>query len=152
MGADHVGAHDSISTNNDYSSEQPMPKKRLFISFDFDNDEILRTFLAGQAKHDDTPFDFTDHSNKEHLTGDWEAKTRTKIKGCHVMAVICGEKTGSATGVAKEIKIAQEEKIPYFLLRGYAEKVCQWPKGIKEADKMYNWTWDNLKKLIDGLR
>ena len=49
-----------------------MPKARLFVSFDYDNDETLKTFLIGQSKHDDTPFDVTDASVKEHLTGDWE--------------------------------------------------------------------------------
>ena len=27
-----------------------MPKKRLFISFDYEHDETLKTFLVGQAK------------------------------------------------------------------------------------------------------
>ena len=51
-----------------------MAKKRVFISFDYDNDETLKTFLVGQSKHDDTPFDFADVSIKEALTGDWKEK------------------------------------------------------------------------------
>ena len=27
-------------------------RKRLFVSFDYDNDETLKTFLIGQSKHE----------------------------------------------------------------------------------------------------
>jgi hypothetical protein len=40
----------------------------------FDHDEGTIIMLAGQAKLPDNPFDFTDVSVKEHLTGDWKEK------------------------------------------------------------------------------
>ncbi len=129
-----------------------MAKKRVFISFDYDHDEILKTFLVGQSKHEDTPFDLADWSIKEPLTGNWKEKARTRIKGVDVVAVICGENTDSATGVSAEIRIAQEENIPYFLLTGYSDKVCRKPKAARDTDKLYKWTWDNLKSLIAGNR
>ena len=57
-----------------------MAKTRVFISFDYDNDAGQKHLLVGQSKHPDTPFDFADWSSKEHLTGDWKAKIRTKLK------------------------------------------------------------------------
>lgn len=54
-------------------------KKRVFISFDVDNDEGTKTMLAGQAKHDDSPFDFKDASLKEALSGDWKEKVRARM-------------------------------------------------------------------------
>jgi hypothetical protein len=127
-------------------------KTRVFISFDADHDADLRVLLAGQAKHDDTPFEFTDHSLKEALVGDWKKKITPRIKGVDVMAVICGEHTDSATGVSAEITIAQEEGVPYFLLAGYSNKACKKPKAAKSTDQLYNWTWDNLKTLVAGGR
>jgi hypothetical protein len=50
------------------------------------------------------------------------------------------------------VEIAQEENVPYFLLNGYAEKTCVKPKAAKSTDKLYKWTWDNLKSLIGGGR
>ncbi len=129
-----------------------MAKKRVFISFDYDHDEILRTFVTGQAKHEDTPFEFTDWSIKEPLTGNWKDKARSRIKGVNVVAVICGEHTDTATGVSAELRIAQEEMVPYFLLQGYADKTCKKPTAAKDSDKLYRWTWDNLKSLIAGNR
>jgi hypothetical protein len=129
-----------------------MVKKRVFISFDYDHDETLKVFLVGQSKHPDTPFDLADWSIKEHITGDWEKKARMRIRGIDVMAVICGEHTHIARGVNAELRIAQEENIPYFLLAGYADKICRRPTAAKQTDKLYRWTWDNLKSLIAGNR
>lgn len=129
-----------------------MAKKRVFISFDYDHDETLKTFLVGQSKNEDSPFELTDWSIKEPIDGDWKAKARTRIKSVDVVAVICGLHTDTATGVSAELTIAQEEKVPYFLLAGYADKTCVKPKAAKSTDKLYKWTWENLKTLIGGGR
>jgi len=129
-----------------------MAKTRVFMSFDYDNDKDLRTLLAGQAKNTDSPFELADWSVKEAMTGDWKKKVRERIKRVDQMIVICGMKTDTATGVSAELIIAQEEKKPYFLLRGYKDEICKKPKSAKDSDKVYNWTWDNLKKLIGGAR
>jgi hypothetical protein len=129
-----------------------MAKKRVFTSFDFDHDEDLRNLLVGQSKSPDSPFEMIDWSLKEPLTGDWKRKVRDRIRRCDVVCVICGEYTDTATGVSVELSIAQEEEMPYFLLRGRANRVCKKPKSATDADKIYDWTWDNLKKLIGGAR
>jgi len=129
-----------------------MAKKRVFTSFDYEHDEDLRNLLVGQAAHPDSPFEIADWSVKDPMTGDWKAKVRARMKKCHVVAVICGEHTDTAAGVSAEVLIAQEESIPYFLLQGRASKTCKKPKAARDSDKMYKWTWDNLKALIGGAR
>ncbi len=126
--------------------------KRAFISFDFDHDEDLRNLLVGQSKHTDSPFEIKDRSLKEPLTGDWKDKVRRRMDNVDVVIVICGEKTGSATGVAAELTIAREATKPYFLLKGRSDKTCVKPSSALQSDKIYNWTWDNLKALINGAR
>lgn len=127
-------------------------KKRVFISFDFDHDEDTKIMLAGQAKLPDSPFDFKDASVKEPLTGDWKDKVRRRMDNIDVVIVLCGEYTDKASGVAAELTIAQEKDKSYFLLAAYADKTCTKPTSAKSADKVYNWTWDNLKTLIGGGR
>jgi response regulator RpfG family c-di-GMP phosphodiesterase len=129
-----------------------MAKKRVFISFDYDHDESLKMLLVGQSKHSDSPFELADWSIKEAMSGDWKAKARTRIRGVDVVVVLCGQNTDTATGVSAELLIAQEERVPYFLLKGYSDKTCQRPKAAKSSDNMYKWTWDNLKALIGGGR
>jgi hypothetical protein len=108
--------------------------------------------LVGQAKHPDTPFELADWSIKEPLTGNWRAKARTRIRGVDVVIVLCGLHTDTATGVSAELSIAQEENIPYFLLNGYSGANGVKPRAARLTDKVYKWTWDNLKALIAGSR
>ena len=129
-----------------------MPKARVFTSFDFDHDEDLRTLLVGQSKNPDSPFELADWSVKEPMTGDWKAKVRTRIKKVDQVIIMCGEHTDTATGVNAELSITQQESKPYFLLWGRSSKTCKKPKSAKSNDKLYNWTWDNLKQLIGGAR
>lgn len=127
-------------------------KKRVFISFDYDNDEGVKTMLAGQAKLPDSPFDFKDASIKEHLTGDWKEKVKRRMDNIDVVVVLCGEKTHTAAGVSAELDIAKEKNKDYFLLAAYSDKTCTKPKSALSTDKVYKWTWDNLKALIGGGR
>lgn len=129
-----------------------MAKKRAFISFDADHDDDLRVMIAGQAKHDDTPFDFSDRSVKEPLTGNWKEKVKQRLRNVDLMIVICGEHTDSASGVSAELAMAKEIGLPYFLLKGRPDKTCVRPKSSNENDKIYGWTWPNLKALIAGGR
>jgi len=129
-----------------------MANKRVFISFDVDHDEGTKIMLAGQAKLPDTPFDFKDASVKEPLSGDWKEKVRRRMDNIDVVIVLCGQYTHTASGVAAEVTIAQEKGKEYFLLAAYSDKICTKPTSAKLSDKIYNWTWDNLKLLIGGAR
>jgi GT2 family glycosyltransferase len=129
-----------------------MPPKRMFISFDYDHDEVLKNLFVGQAKHPDTPFSLSDWSVKEPFTGNWKDKVRDRIRKVEVMVVICGKNMGTATGVDVEIKIAQEEKVPYFLLCGYSDDQYTKPAAALATDKVYKWSWENVKNLINGAR
>ncbi|MBB3948395.1 hypothetical protein GGQ73_004382 [Rhizobium skierniewicense] len=126
--------------------------KRVFTSFDFDNDEDLRNLLVGQSRNPDSPFSLADWSVKAHMTGDWKEKVRTRIRSVDQVIVMCGTNTNIATGVSVEVMIAQEEKIPYFLLWGRSGKTCVKPVAALSTDKIYKWTWPNLKSLIGGAR
>ncbi|MGD1085316.1 MAG: TIR domain-containing protein [Verrucomicrobiota bacterium] len=126
--------------------------KRAFISFDYDYDADAKLLLAGQAKLPESPFEFKDGSVKDHLTGDWKDKVRRRMDNIDLVIVLCGQWTHRASGVAEELNIAREKNIEYFLLAAYADKNCTKPTTALESDKVYKWTWDNLKALIGGAR
>lgn len=128
-----------------------MGKTRVFISFDYDHDLDLKNLLVGQAKNSDSPFEIADWSIKDPSPG-WKAEARRRIRASDVVAVICGQHTHTATGVAAELTISQEEGVSYFLLKGRADKTCTKPTSAKSSDKLYNWTWPNLKLLVGGSR
>lgn len=129
-----------------------MAMKRAFISFDFDHDEELRDALIGQARNSESPFRIADWSVREPFETNWKSKVRSRIRQTDLTIVICGEHTHTAKGVAAELTITQEEGKPYFLLWGRPKRTCKKPKMAHSSDKIYNWTWDNLKNLIAGAR
>jgi hypothetical protein len=129
-----------------------MAKPRVFISFDVDNDSGVKVMLAGQSSLPDSPFEFKDASVKDHLPGDWKEKVRRRMDNIDIVIILCGTKTHLATGVAHELEIAREKKVTYFLLQAYKDKSCTKPVNATVNDKMYDWTWDNLKILIHGGR
>ncbi len=89
-------------------------------------------------------------SIKEAISSNWKDNARRRIKGCDVVIVICGHKTNTATGVSAELKIAQEEGVDYFLLNGRSSGCCVKPTAARNSDKIYDWTWNNLKLLVEG--
>jgi len=124
--------------------------QRVFISYDYDNDARLKDLLVGQSKHDDSPFWIADWSIKT-ASADWKAQARQRIKASGLVIVLCGKNTNTATGVNVELGIAKEEGIPYFLLAGYQDGSVK-PTSASASDKVYAWTWDNLKALVGGSR
>ncbi len=129
-----------------------MTKKRVYICFDYDHDTDIKGSLVGQARLEDSPFDIIDMSIKEAIDVKWKDNARRRIKSCDVVIVLCGHYTDSATGVAAELSITQEENIPYFLLRGRNSGNVVKPRNAKGNDTIYDWTWKNLKLLIEGRR
>ena len=129
-----------------------MAIKRAFISFDFDHDEELRDALVGQAKNPDSPFRIVDWSVHEPFDEKWRQRVRALIRKANLTIVICGEHTHDARGVTAELTITQEERKPYFLLKGRPDKTCTKPRTALKSDKIYKWTWPNLQKLIAGKR
>jgi hypothetical protein len=127
-----------------------MPK-RVFVSFDYDYDKFLKEALIGQARNPDSPFEVHDWSIKV-ASPDWKAKARARIRASDLVIVICGDHTDKAVGVDIELAIAQAEGIDYFLLNGYNGRTGKKPTSAKASDKVYNWTWPNLKTLVGGGR
>ena len=129
-----------------------MVMKRAFISFDFDHDEELRNALVGQAKNPGSPFDIADWSVHEPFDDHWRRRVRDRIRRTDLTIVICGEHTHTAKGVAAELTISREEGKSYFLLWGRPHENCTKPAMALKSDKIYKWTWENLKQLISVAR
>jgi len=125
--------------------------KKTYISFDFDHDLDIKEALVAQAKNPDSPFSIVDMSIKKAIDSHWKEDARMRIKSCDVMVVLCGKHTNEAKGVTAELSISQEENTPYFLLKGHKNESVK-PVGTRSSDKMYDWTWDNLKALFRGDR
>lgn len=123
-------------------------KIKAFISFDYDHDLELKNALVAQSKLDDLPFEINDVSTKQAIDSNWKKYARNKIKESDVVIFICGKQTDKAVGVTAEMSITLEEQANYFLLCGRNDENVQKPSNAKKEDKIYKWTWDNLKNLL----
>jgi antiphage defense system Thoeris ThsB-like protein len=122
-------------------------KKKVFVSFDFDNDKTLKEFLIGQAKLPDSPFEVSDHSLKEESSEkEWLTKATAAIKRADVFIVMLGPKTKSASGVLKEVAVASGLSKTRFQIIGYKDGSASW--AVPDGGRTYSWDWNNLKKLL----
>ena len=123
-----------------------MAKKRVFVSFDFDNDKRLKDFIIGQSRLTDSPFEVIDTSLKEAAPmKTWEDKARAAIKRSDIVVVMVGPKTHKAPGVLKEVGMARAEGIPIVQVIGYKDGNYT---AVPNAGRLYAWNWDNMKKLL----
>jgi hypothetical protein len=123
-----------------------MAKKPVFVSFDFDNDKVLKDFIIGQSKHDDSPFEVIDHSLKEAAPEkDWADKAQRAINRSEIMLVMVGPNTHKAPGVLKEVAMARKANKTIVQIIGYKDGNYT---AVPDAGRLYAWNWDNLKKLL----
>jgi hypothetical protein len=121
-------------------------KKRVFVSFDFDEDRVLKDFIIQQAKNPDSPFNVIDHSLKEAAPErSWKDKARSAIKRSDIVLVMVGPKTHRAPGVLAEVAMAREEGIPIVQVIGYKNGDYV---AVPNAGRLYRWNWENLKNLL----
>lgn len=131
---------------NDYIKEKNVAKKRVFVSFDFDNDRKLKEFIIAQSRLSDSPFEVIDCSLKEAAPeANWEAKANAAIKRSEVVIVMVGPQTHRASGVLKEIKMARKAGKYIVQVIGYRNGDYT---PVPGAGRLYRWNWDNLKKIL----
>ena len=126
-----------------------MADPRAFISFDFDHNETEKTLFVGQAKNSKTPFSIQDWSAKSSmLQSQWEALVKEKTGKCNMEIVLVGKTMASASGVAKEIKIAKDQDVPVFgVYVGGADSSSNLPDGL-QRNRTIKWNWDDIAAAV----
>lgn len=120
--------------------------KRAFISFDFDRDQTLKHFFAGQFRLPESPFTAADWSMKEAAPqANWEQEAESRINRSDVVIVLVGPKTYSAPGVLKEVAIARKLHKPIVQVVGYKDSH---PTPVPNAGRLIRWSWPNLKNVL----
>lgn len=129
-----------------------MADPRAFISFDFDHDEAQKILFVGQSKNSRTPFDIQDWSAKEEMPqSQWEQIVKDKINHCNMVIVLVGKYMASATGVAKEIKMAKDQDVPFFgVYVGGANAQSTLPAGLPR-NRTIDWDWEKIGNMVDQM-
>jgi len=129
-----------------------MADPRAFISFDFDHNLNEKILFVGQIKNSRTPFSVADWSSKEDLPqAEWEKLLKAKIGKCHLMIVLVGKSMGSATGVAKEIRFANDQDVPFFgVYVDGAGASTTLPTGLAR-NRTIAWDWGKIAAAVDQM-
>ena len=129
-----------------------MADPRAFISFDFDNNEGEKTLFAGQAKNSKTPFNIQDWSSKSPLPQvQWKKLIKEKICKCNLMIVLVGKNMLSANGVAEEIKMANEQSVPFFgVYVDGANTNTKLPIALTR-NRTIRWNWNDIANAVDQM-
>lgn len=129
-----------------------MADPRTFISFDYDHNETEKILFIGQSKLSKSPFSIEDWSSKSTLPqSQWEAIVKEKINKCHILIVLVGNYMASATGVAKEIKMARDQNVPvYGVYVAGANTTSNLPTGLSR-NRTIAWDWEKISNAIDQM-
>ncbi|MBU0587146.1 MAG: TIR domain-containing protein [Gammaproteobacteria bacterium] len=121
---------------------------RVFVSFDFDNDQQLKHLLIGQTKRQNLPFSVVDGSLKEAAPEPrWKEAALREIRRCDVVVVLLGRYTHKAPGVLAEVAMARAEGKPIVQLIGSRAGAYTRVRG---GGRILAWTQDNLSRLFGG--
>lgn len=129
-----------------------MANPRVFVSFDFDHNETEKNLFIGQSKNSKTPFNIEDWSSKSSLPqNQWEALIKDKINKCNMLIVLSGQTMASASGVAKEIKMAREQDVPVFgIYVDGANSNSNLPTGL-QRNRTISWNWESIANAISQM-
>lgn len=125
---------------------------RVFAIYDREHDEDLVDQLVEESLQSTLGFVVSGQSVSRAATDHWDETLRHSIQQADQVIVICGETTDQSVRVAAELRIAQEEKRPYFLLWGRREPMCTRPSTASSTDSMYSWTPEILRYQILTVR
>ena len=120
-------------------------RKVVFIAFAIE-DERYRDFLVGQAKSDNSPFDFIDMSVKEPYDEEWKKKVRARIMRSHGVIALVSKNSLTSSGQKWEVACAKAEGRPVQGVRIRASDTTILP-GVSTMV----WSWPNIKAFIDRL-
>ena len=125
---------------------RPARKRRVFLSFDHDNDEGVKDSFVGETKSPDCPFEIVGWSSKEEEPqGDWLSRERESIERSDNVIVMLGAETYRAPGVLKEITIANELGKKVFQVVGYRNRNFL---RVSNAGHLFDLDWDILAQLL----
>lgn len=125
-----------------------MSDVRVFLCFDVDHDTDLADRFVDQSRRGGSGFVVSARSEGGQVTDRSSQAARSRIRDADEFVLICGEHTEDSMRVNTELRIAQEEDKPYFLLWGRRERMCSMPARAGRTACMYSWTWEILLQQI----
>ena len=124
-----------------------MAKVKVFLSFEFDKDEGLRSNFYVQAARGDSCHEIENYSLKEPYKlhdEEWLKKAKDLISRSNIVIVVTGQDAHNAPGVKEEVKIANRLRKPIFQIRPQNST----GGAIPNAGEIIPWKWKKIDAKI----
>lgn len=129
-----------------------MPKKKIFISYDYDNDRNYKNMLLAWDKNKEFDFEFSDHSADVSIQSTNADVIRRviseKINSATHFLCIVGIRTSSSKWVAWEIDKAKELKKKLVVVKINSNIAA--PSALLDSGASWamSFTFNEIKKAI----
>jgi len=130
-----------------------MAKKKIFVSYDYDNDKHYKNLLLAWDKNSEFDFNFSDRSADVSIQSTDAATIKraisAKINVATYFLCIVGEKTSKSSWVTWEIKKAKEFNKKLVAVKTSSGNTT--PSGLLNVGASWamSFTFDAIKKAID---
>ena len=127
-----------------------MARLNIFVSFEFDKDNNLKSSFYGQAR------EHTQHRvrncslDKEYANEAWKDKARQAIRESDVVFVLVGQDTHNAPGVLVETDMARSLNKPTIQVLSEKARRNNY-KGVPHLEDSIPWSWDVINRRLDDL-
>jgi hypothetical protein len=132
-----------------------MAKRKIFISYDYDNDRHYKNILLAWDKNEEFDFAFSDHSADVSIQSTSADAIKRAISGkinaaTHFLCLV-GSKTSNSRWVAWEIDKAKELKKKLVAVKITSGNTT--PSGLLNAGASWamTFTFDAIKKAIENV-
>jgi len=130
-----------------------MAKKKIFISYDYDNDKHYKNMLVAWDKNGEFDFGFSDQSADVSIQSTDAAAIKraisAKINAATYFLCIIGSKTSKSGWVAWEIEKARELKKRLVAVKTASDNTT--PSGLLNAGASWamSFTFATIKKAVE---
>lgn len=130
-----------------------MAKKKVFVSYDYDNEKRYKNMLLAWDKNSEFDFGFSDQSADASIQSTDAAAIKrailAKINAATYFLCLVGEKTSKSSWVSWEIDKANELKKKLVAVKISSESTT--PSGLSGAGASWamSFTFDAIKKAIE---
>lgn len=122
-----------------------MSKKKVFVSFDVENDNVFKNIVVGKSREDGAPFKVANWSMKPDTKNPkWLKDVKFKVTRCDVMVVMVGKNTFRAPGVIKEVEFATAANMKIIQINATGGDV----HAVNDAGVAFDLKTDNLSELL----
>ncbi|MCC3860513.1 TIR domain-containing protein [Pseudemcibacter aquimaris] len=123
-----------------------MSKKKIFVSFDVENDSAFKNIIVGKSQEQGAKFKVANWSMKPDTKNPkWLKEAKFKVTRCDVMVVMVGENTHRAPGVIKEVEFATNANMKIIQINATDGDA----HSINDAGVAYDLKSDDLAELLN---